>query len=147
MTASAKTNNNYVPSTKGTEEYMNDAQMKHFENKLKTHKTELKDLIDRGINSLRDNNEKVADEIDAAAQNEALILNLNQQDEAKRELSKVERSLRMIQEDDYGYCEGCGIEIGVKRMDARPTSIKCIDCASLEEQKNKNTHYRPAHMR
>ncbi|NOQ14412.1 MAG: RNA polymerase-binding protein DksA, partial [Methyloprofundus sp.] len=39
--------------------------------------------------------------------------------------------------DDYGYCESCGIEIGVRRLEARPTADQCIDCKTLDEIREK----------
>lgn len=149
MTALAQTpkstTNKYTSPTRDTEEYMNENQLQHFKTKLTSHQAALQEQISQGINDLK-NNEKVADPADAASQNEDLILTLNKQDEAKRELVKVQRGLRLIKEGDYGFCITCGVEIGIDRLDAKPTSIRCIDCASLEEIKNNTTLYRAAHI-
>jgi DnaK suppressor protein len=45
----------------------------------------------------------------------------------------------MISNGEYGYCETCGVEIGLKRLEARPTATQCIDCKSLDEIKEKQT--------
>ena len=63
-------------------------------------------------------------------------------------IKKIDESLEKIENEDYGYCEACGVEIGVKRLEARPTATLCIDCKILDEikekqmgRKNKHTIY------
>ena len=52
-------------------------------------------------------------------------------------INKIASSLEQIEQDDYGYCYSCGIEIGLKRLEARPTATHCIDCKTLDEIKEK----------
>ena len=46
-------------------------------------------------------------------------------------------TIENIDEDDYGFCESCGIEIGIRRLEARPTATQCVDCKTLAELKEK----------
>lgn len=38
-----------------------------------------------------------------------------------------------MEDEDFGYCESCGVEIGIRRTEARPTADLCIDCKTLAE--------------
>ena len=51
----------------------------------------------------------------------------------KTQMHKIEETIAVIDNGDYGYCSGCGVEIGIKRLEARPTATLCIDCKTLEE--------------
>jgi len=50
---------------------------------------------------------------------------------------EIEDTIALIESGDYGYCSGCGVEIGIKRLEARPTATLCIDCKTLEEVREK----------
>ncbi|MDH3343127.1 MAG: TraR/DksA C4-type zinc finger protein, partial [Gammaproteobacteria bacterium] len=52
-------------------------------------------------------------------------------------IKKSDDTLDLISSGEYGYCETCGVEIGLKRLEARPTATQCIDCKSLDEIKEK----------
>jgi DnaK suppressor protein len=54
-------------------------------------------------------------------------------------IKKIDESLAKVSNGDYGYCDTCGVEIGLKRLEARPTATQCIDCKSLDEIKEKQT--------
>ena len=52
----------------------------------------------------------------------------------RREITlKISESIEDLKSDDYGYCASCGIEIGIRRLEARPTATRCIDCKTIEE--------------
>jgi DnaK suppressor protein len=52
-------------------------------------------------------------------------------------IKKIEESIATIDTADYGYCETCGVPIGIKRLEARPTATQCIDCKTLDEIREK----------
>ncbi len=52
-------------------------------------------------------------------------------------LKKIEQALDWIDEGVYGYCEDCGQDIGIRRLEARPTAAKCIDCKTYSEIREK----------
>jgi DnaK suppressor protein len=62
---------------------------------------------------------------------------LRTRDRERKLLKKIEESLEMVREKDYGYCEVCGVEIGLRRLEARPTATLCIDCKTLDEIREK----------
>ena len=77
------------------------------------------------------------DPVDRAAQEEEFSLELRTRDRERKLIKKIEKTLKRIDEDDFGFCDECGIEIGVRRLEARPTADMCIDCKTMAEIKEK----------
>ena len=112
---------------------MNSNQLKHFRGILNTWKSELSHDIDRTVHTMQDEVTMFADPNDRASQESDMTLELRNRDRERKLIKKIEETLRNIDADEYGYCTGCGIEIGLKRLEARPTATKCIDCKTLDE--------------
>jgi DnaK suppressor protein len=74
------------------------------------------------------------DEIDTAASEASLAFTGRLRERERGLLSKIDQALGKIDEGIYGECEGCGEEIGLKRLDARPVAELCIDCKSEQEK-------------
>jgi len=51
----------------------------------------------------------------------------------RQKLLQIEAALKRIEENDYGYCRECGDAIAPARLEADPTVLLCIDCASAKE--------------
>ncbi|NRP47472.1 MULTISPECIES: RNA polymerase-binding protein DksA [unclassified Marinobacterium] len=124
---------------KDSEEYMNDAQKDHFRLILKEWKRELMEEVDITINHLKEEASNFADPADRASQEEEFSLELRTRDRERKLIRKIDKALESIDEDDFGYCEACGVEIGIRRLEARPTATLCIDCKTLAEIKEKQT--------
>ncbi len=62
-----------------------------------------------------------------------MSLELRSRDRERKLLKKINESIELIEMGDYGYCENCGVEIGIQRLEARPTANLCIDCKTLDE--------------
>jgi len=77
------------------------------------------------------------DPVDRAAQEEEFSLELRTRDRERKLIKKIEKTIILIKEDDFGFCESCGIEIGIRRLEARPTADLCVDCKTLAEIKEK----------
>ncbi|OZO45431.1 RNA polymerase-binding protein DksA, partial [Pseudomonas fluorescens] len=122
-----------------SEEYMNDAQKDHFRLILKEWKRELMEEVDMTINHLKEEASNFADPADRASQEEEFSLELRTRDRERKLIRKIDKALESIDEDDFGYCEACGVEIGIRRLEARPTATLCIDCKTLAEIKEKQT--------
>ena len=122
---------------KDGEEYMCAAQKEHFSNILKNWKQELMQEVDQTVENLQDEAEACADHVDQASREEAFSIQLRTRDRERKLLKKIEKSIDSIEAEDYGYCESCGVEIGIRRLEARPTATKCIDCKTFEEIKEK----------
>ncbi|RLA21319.1 MAG: RNA polymerase-binding protein DksA [Gammaproteobacteria bacterium] len=119
------------------EEYMNEAQKEHFRDILTNWKSELMREVDRTVDHMRDDAANYPDPNDRASQESEFSLELRTRDRERKLLKKINDALAMIDADNYGYCESCGIEIGVRRLEARPTADQCIDCKTLDEIREK----------
>ncbi len=122
---------------KPDEEYMNKNQLNHFRKILNDWKSELSHDIDRTVHTMQDEVTMFADPNDRASQESDMALELRNRDRERKLIKKIDETLRNIDENEYGYCEGCGIEIGLKRLEARPTATLCIDCKTLDEMREK----------
>ncbi len=125
----------YAP--KKGEAYMNEKQQAHFRAILDSLKEELLEDIERTVHTMQDEATVFADPNDRASQESDMALELRNRDRERKLIKKVEDSIALIDSGDYGYCKQCGVEIGLKRMDARPTASMCIDCKTLEEHREK----------
>lgn len=121
------------------EDYMNDAQKAHFTQILENWKQAIYEESKRTQNHLKQAHEPTADLNDRATLEEEFTLELRTRDRERKLLKKIEQALIRIQKNDFGYCEECGEEIGIKRLEARPTAELCIDCKQLSERREK--HY------
>jgi DnaK suppressor protein len=74
-----------------------------------------------------------ADPNDRASQESDMALELRNRDRERKLIKKIDETIARIDADEYGYCESCGVEIGLKRLEARPTATLCIDCKTLDE--------------
>jgi DnaK suppressor protein len=131
MTEVAKHFTPYQP--KADEEYMNDQQRDHFRNILNLWKGELSQDIDRTVHTMQDEVTMFADPNDRASQESDMALELRNRDRERKLIKKIDETLAKINANEYGYCESCGVEIGLKRLEARPTATLCIDCKTLDE--------------
>jgi len=125
----------YTP--KKGEEYMSAKRLSHFRDILTSLKEELSEDIDRTVHTMQDEATVFADPNDRASQESDIALELRNRDRERKLIKKINESLAAIEGGDYGYCESCGVEIGLKRLEARPTATLCIDCKELEERKEK----------
>ena len=136
---SAKKRSTPISSYQGRkgEKYMSAAMKKHFLAVLIDWREHLKEEMQKTFDHLKNKGESYADPIDRASQEEEFAFELRTRDRERKLISKIAMSLEQIKQDDYGYCYACGIEIGVKRLEARPTATHCIDCKTLDEIKEK----------
>jgi len=121
------------------EEYMSEGQIKHFTEILEAWKMELMSEVDRTVDHMKDEAANFPDPADRATQEEEFSLELRTRDRERKLIKKIDDTLALMSSGEYGYCETCGVEIGLRRMEARPTATQCIDCKSLDEIKEKQT--------
>ena len=128
------TRKSFTPyAAKKGEEYMNAAQRKHFRKILESLKAELSQEIDRTVHTMQDEATVFADPNDRASQESDMALELRNRDRERKLIKKIDETIARIDANEYGYCESCGVEIGLKRLEARPTATLCIDCKTLDE--------------
>lgn len=118
---------------------MSEAQIKHFTEILTAWKMELMAEVDRTVDHMKDEAANFPDPADRATQEEEFSLELRTRDRERKLIKKIDDTLNLMKTGEYGYCETCGVEIGLRRMEARPTATQCIDCKSLDEIKEKQT--------
>jgi DnaK suppressor protein len=123
--------------SKKNEKYMSAAMKRHFIAVLLLWKEHLLDEMQKTFDHLRTKGETYADPMDRASQEEEFAFELRTRDRERKLISKIAVSLEKIKQDDYGWCDACGDEIGIKRLEARPTATHCIDCKTLDEIKEK----------
>ncbi|MFL2714822.1 MAG: RNA polymerase-binding protein DksA [Gammaproteobacteria bacterium] len=122
---------------KKNEKYMSAAMKRHFIAVLLLWKEHLLDEMQKTFDHLRAKGETYADPVDRASQEEEFAFELRTRDRERKLINKISTSIEKIKQDDYGWCESCGDEIGVKRLEARPTATHCIDCKTLDEIKER----------
>ena len=108
-------------------------QLSHFRTMLEEMKRELSQDIDRTVHTMQDEATVFADPNDRASQESDMALELRNRDRERKLIKKCEETIVKIDAGEYGYCESCGVEIGLKRLEARPTATLCIDCKTLDE--------------
>src|SRR5881394_2348290 len=132
------TRKSFTPyAAKKGEEYMNAKQRSHFRKILEALKAELSQDIERTVHTMQDEATVFADPNDRASQESDIALELRNRDRERKLIRKIDETIARIDKDDYGYCENCGIEIGLKRLEVRPTATLCIDCKTLDELREK----------
>ena len=124
----------FIPyEEKHGEDYMNEPQREHFRQILRAWKQQLMEEVDRTVHHMQDEAANFPDPNDRATQESEFTMELRTRDRERKLIKKIDESLEMLDNGEYGYCEECGIEIGVRRLEARPTATLCIDCKSLDE--------------
>jgi DnaK suppressor protein len=119
------------------EEYMNEKQSEHFRQILLAWKRELMEEVDRTVHHMQDEAANFPDPNDRATQESDFSMELRTRDRERKLIKKIDESLMNLENDEYGYCEACGVEIGIRRLEARPTATQCIDCKTLDEIREK----------
>ena len=129
---------NFTPyKPKKGEEYMCEPQLDHFKSILLNWKAQLMEEVDRTVTHMKDEAANFPDPADRATQEEEFSLELRARDRERKLIRKIDSTIDLIDADDYGHCVACGVEIGIKRLEARPTATLCIDCKTLDEIKEK----------
>lgn len=119
------------------EAYMNANQLAHFRRMLEETRKELSRDIDRTVHTMQDEATVFADPNDRASQESDMALELRNRDRERKLIKKIDETIARIDADDYGFCDKCGVEIGLKRLEARPTATLCIDCKELDEMRER----------
>lgn len=119
------------------EEYMNEEQTEHFRQILLAWKRELMEEVDRTVHHMQDEAANFPDPNDRATQESDFSMELRTRDRERKLIKKIDEALMHLDNDEYGYCDACGVEIGIRRLEARPTATQCIDCKTLDEIREK----------
>ncbi|SBT81906.1 RNA polymerase-binding transcription factor DksA [secondary endosymbiont of Trabutina mannipara] len=118
------------------EKYMNEAQILHFKRILEAWRNQLKKEIGR-ISYMQDDSVNFPDPVDRAVQEEEFSFELRNRDREHKLIKKIEKTLKKVENKNFGFCDYCGVEIGIRRLEARPTANLCIDCKNIDEIRKK----------
>jgi DnaK suppressor protein len=119
------------------EEYMNEQQKHHFRDILSAWKQVLIEGVNKTVDHMKEDAAHYADPADRATQEEEFALELRNRDRERKLVRKIDKTLNFLESEDFGYCEACGIEIGLQRLEVRPTAELCIDCKTTQEIKER----------
>ena len=132
---------NFTPyKLKRGEEYLSEGQLEHLRGILSQWRTQLMEEVDRTVNHMQDDAANFPDPADRATQEEEFSIELRTRDRERKLIKKINKTIDLLETDDFGYCETCGIEIGLRRLEARPTATQCVDCKALDEIKERQIH-------
>jgi DnaK suppressor protein len=134
-TAGASPIASYTPEE--GEEYMCERQKAYFRGLLRAWKRDLMEEVDRTVHHMKDDATNFPDPNDRATQESEFSLELRTRDRERKLIKKIDETLGKIDSDDYGYCETCGVAIGIRRLEVRPTATLCIECKTLDEIREK----------
>ena len=121
------------------EGYMSKKQLGHFHVILSSWREQLLGTSETTVHNMQGEKMNFPDPLDRAALEEEYSLELRTRDRERKFIKKVDESLDDIETGEYGYCEDCGAEIGIRRLEARPTATQCIDCKTFDEIRERQT--------
>ena len=116
---------------------MSEQQILHFKKILNAWHEQIMEEASRTVAHMQDEAANFPDPADRATQEEEFSLELRNRDRERKLMKKIEYTLKKLESDDFGYCDSCGEEIGIRRLEARPTADLCIDCKTLAEIREK----------
>lgn len=132
---------NFIPyEPKRGEAYMDGKQLDHFRDILLKWRQELMEEVDRTVHHMQDEAANFPDPADRATQEEEFSIELRTRDRERKLIKKIDQTIERIDQEDYGFCDTCGVEIGLRRLEARPTATQCVDCKTLDEIKERQLH-------
>ena len=117
-------------------DYMSEEQLTFFRQRLLELRAQLLNNADDTGQHLREN-EVTTDPSDRATLEEEYTLELRTRDRERKLLKKVEKSLKMIDDGSYGYCEETGEPISLKRLEARPIATLSVEAQERHEKREK----------
>lgn len=117
-------------------EYMSEVQLAFFKQRLLEIRAQLLNNADDTGQHLREN-EVTTDPSDRATLEEEYTLELRTRDRERKLLKKVEKSIKLIDDGEYGFCEETGEPIGIPRLLARPTATLSLEAQERRERMQK----------
>jgi DnaK suppressor protein len=131
--AAAKT----APKTEGKKKMTaREKKIQEIRKKLISQRDELLSEAETAMNSLPDQT-VFPDLGDQATAETDRNFMLRLRGREQRLLKKIEEAIDRIDSGDFGICDVCGNEIGIKRLEARPVTTMCIECKMEQEEEEK----------
>ena len=117
---------------------MDKERLEQFRKQLVAKKEEIADEAGKTLSEMTDQTSNVPDPNDRASIESGRSFELRIRDRERKLVTKIEEAIARIDDGSYGMCEDCGEEIGLKRLEARPVTMLCIDCKTAQETKEKS---------
>ena len=126
----------YIPNEK--EKYMCEKQKVYFKKRLIDWKNEIIELNSKGL-YLNDVDHEISspDVVDQATSQTEKTVEMRTLNRQIKLLSKIDKAIKKIKDNTYGYCEETGEPIGLKRLIARPIATLSIEAQEKHEKKEK----------
>jgi DnaK suppressor protein len=113
--------------------------LERFRSQLLAKQADLEQSMEKTLEGMTNqSSSNIPDPNDRATIESDRGFELRIRDREKKLMKKIKEALARIDDGVYGICAGCGEEIGVKRLEARPVTNLCIDCKTLQENKEKS---------
>lgn len=109
----------------------------HFHEILVRWRDKLMEDVDRTVNNMQGEVSNLPDPVDQGTNEGIFEGELRTRDRERQLINKIAQALEKLETEDYGYCDDCGIEIGLRRLEARPIATKCVDCKERDEVREK----------
>lgn len=123
----------YTPSE--DEPYMNPRQLAYFRRKLLSWREELVSQLGMNFHQMKEYSVKEVDVIDQGALEATTALKIFSQDRIFKIIAEIDAALDRIDSKTYGYCEETEEEIGIRRLEARPTATLSLEAQSWLERR------------
>jgi DnaK suppressor protein len=127
----------YKPSK--DEAYMSPKQRAFFYQLLDSWQQQLRGDASKTVSTMTEEKALFADPSDRATLETDRNFELRTRDRERKLISKILRTMEVVEANEYGYCEECGVEIGLGRLEARPVTDQCIGCKTKEERSEKTS--------
>ena len=126
----------YTPSEK--EKYMCEKHKKYFKKRLIDWKEEIVKTNSKGLLlSNTDNEISSPDIVDQASSQTEKTVEMRTLNRQIKLLSKIDKAIKRINDNTFGFCEETGEPIGLKRLIARPIATLCIEAQEKHEKNEK----------
>lgn len=112
--------------------------LEKFKKQLEEKRNDIISEADKTLAEMTDQSNNIPDPNDRATIESDRSFELRIRDRERKLLGKIDEAISRIDDGEYGICEGCGDDINIKRLEARPVTTLCIDCKTLQEQKEKS---------
>ena len=117
---------------------MEKEQLEIFRAQLLEKKEEIVREAGKTLSEMTDQTTNIPDPNDRATVESGRSFELRIRDRERKLLSKIDEAIVRLEEGEYGACDDCGEEIGLKRLEARPVTTLCIDCKTIQETREKS---------
>ncbi|MBP7926669.1 MAG: RNA polymerase-binding protein DksA [Desulfobulbus sp.] len=116
---------------------MDEQELSQFKKQLESMKVDINSDVEKTLTEMTSQTGNIPDPNDRATMESDRSFELRIRGRERKLMEKVDEALARIEDGTYGICAGCGEEIAVKRLQARPVAKFCIDCKTKQEQKEK----------